>query len=570
MENENADSATPGRKRTRFACNPCREMKRKCNGESPCDTCRRYEYHCRFGTPPRTSLGGKRKAPEGQEEDEVVSSTFRPIAPARKAPRMPKLPWRNEARSMEANSGAIFLRRMASRLDPQSAPRLHTFAWNAFLGSRKNGFDPRVSTITQLLTLEGMQRLSLAYFKKVDPIYGFVDRLEIERIVERKWSGTVIDPMQEAVLCGIAALGRLFSHSPGTQLELDLAETAKYFLESAMFKGPTVTSVTAWVLRVVYLRITDNHHATWMASCMLIHMVESAGLHCEANHDSLQPTQPDVSSELRKRLTAVAQHLNIWTSFDFGKSRAILSNATVGMPSKRRGDQTAELMELLPFSAELDPQKSPGLHELEDAFEAVMDRKHTSPPSVLAQCNLALCLCRRMQSLDPAFATKLLDRIHVLCSKGIQAAQAILDDRSPWHHMANVPFQIICLLLAIDNPAFTTCLKDAMKCLSNVVLVYNTSATQEALGTASSLIMMHIRWKDKCTSDLRGIAEVLPRAHVEEAEEGIVPDGSDDMQWLDGLSQDLAFFPCFEADELSVTAVPSPVPPADAAASGSH
>lgn len=75
-----------------------------------------------------------------------------------------------------------------------------------------------------------------------------------------------------------------------------------------------------------------------------------------------------------------------------------------------------------------------------------------------------------------------------------------------------MPFQIVCLLLAVDNNASLSRLKDAMQCLSNVAQVYNTEATQEALKTASLLILLHKRWKEKCASALGEILELVSRA----------------------------------------------------------
>ncbi|KAK7757600.1 hypothetical protein SLS62_000615 [Diatrype stigma] len=489
-------------------------------------------------------------------------------------------------RSLEANSGATFLRRLALRLDPHSAPRLHTFAWNAFLGARKSGgyvpISPPPPPITRVLSLTTMQSLALVYFQKVDPTYGFIDRRDIERYIEHRWAGANADaaaePMRDAVLCGIAALGCLFSHVQPTKAELDLAESARLILERAISEIPTTTSITAWLLRVVYLRISDTHHTAWMASCMLMHMVEAAGLHREPSSSSscsdsiLLPSPPQgaVDQELRRRLVAVSQHLNMWTSFDMGRARVLLSNATVATPSRRPGDHTAELMELLPYSAELDPQKSPSGPELEAALLEVTARAHSTPPSVLAQCNLALCLCRRLQSMGGAsFAagggggsSRVLDPVLALCSRGVRAARDILDARAPWHHLANVPFQIVCLLLAIDSDSSTPCLKDAVSCLRDVARVYDTDAIQEALRMASSLIALHIRWKEKCTAALRDVLVTLPDIPSGGGGGGGGGNGptqalgiwSDNAQWLNGLSEDLSTLPCFDIDEFMVPA----------------
>ncbi|MBE3049542.1 Zn(II)2Cys6 transcription factor, partial [Candidatus Bathyarchaeota archaeon] len=49
-------SRQQGRKRSKLACEPCRELKRKCDGSSPCATCLRFEYDCTF-----QGVTGKRK-----------------------------------------------------------------------------------------------------------------------------------------------------------------------------------------------------------------------------------------------------------------------------------------------------------------------------------------------------------------------------------------------------------------------------------------------------------------------------------------------------------------------------
>ncbi|KAK7398587.1 multidrug resistance protein [Neonectria punicea] len=290
----------------------------------------------------------------------------------------------------------------------------------------------------------------------------------------------------------------------------------------------------------------------WMASCILMHMVEAAGLHCEPSSGSVLPAAEDIDSELRRRLVAVAQHLNIWMSFDMGRSRVALCNATVIMPSARPGDQTVELMELLPYSAALDPEKEPNISELESALSAVLNRVHTSPPSTMAQCNLALCLCRRLQSMNTSMTGTVLDQMLSLTSEGIQAAQAILDARAPWHHMANVPLQIVCVLLAIDASSTMSQLRDVMQCLSNVAAVYATDATQEALKTASLLIRLHQRWKEKCASDLGDILKPYPMVRLHDVKNDPSVEQLENVMWLDALTGDLSHLEYADLDQLLV------------------
>jgi hypothetical protein len=47
------DSTTPGghmRQRSRYACVPCRQRKRKCDGKYPCSTCTGYGYDCQYNS----------------------------------------------------------------------------------------------------------------------------------------------------------------------------------------------------------------------------------------------------------------------------------------------------------------------------------------------------------------------------------------------------------------------------------------------------------------------------------------------------------------------------------------
>lgn len=636
-----------GRKRARIACRTCRDLKRKCDGEQPCSNCVRYEYECVYPTAKQrarrvqSSSGSINTSPNtaaatGATSSAAAISTVSDLghnhhphhhnatalptpqrsisSPGVGAQQPPSATnhhhhqHHDQNRSLEANSGATFFRRLALRLDPKSAPRLHTFAWNAFLGARKAGHShpPIAAPVTAILSLAVFRQLASVYFQKVDPTYGFVDRREVEAMADNRWGtpastaaprlapAAATDPMQDAILCGIAAIGCLYSYVEAPRMEVDLVESARMLLEPTVSENPTVTSVTAWVLRVAYLRVADTPHTTWTASCILMHMVEAAGLHREpataTSYPSIaQPYPPPLPEsdgdgglpdpERRRRLTAVAQHLNIWTSFDLGRSRVSFCNATVKNPSFRPNDQTVELMDLLPYSAELDPQKSPGPAELEAALLAVMAGSHTTAPSVLCQCNLALCLCRRLlqttvtANTAPSFlfAGRLLERVLAMCAAGIRAARQILRDRSPWHHAANVPFQVVCLLLAIDNYATAPHLRDAIDCLRSVADVYSTGATQEALRTASSLVTLHVRWKERCAAALRDVLVAVPEPGLADdhgdgtydaanaaasaavnAGGGTLPDLTDDAQWLSSLSEDLSTLPFFDIDEFAV------------------
>jgi len=537
-----------GRKRSKLACEPCRELKRKCDGAQPCGACLRFEYDCTY-----QKAVGKRKRGASQPCEPAHSSvssqqdSWSPLNGRVTSAANPS----NNLRSVEANSGSAFLRRLALRLDPKNAPRMHTFAWNAFLGARQMTSAPVVQPVTDILSQGEMGRLASVYFSKIDPVYGFVDRQQVEELIVRRWTTSTVNKTEEAVLCGIASLGYLFSQVEPTRAELNLVESARATLERAMSDNPSATSITAWLFRAIYLRVAGTHHAAWMASCIVVHMLEAAGLHCEPTSESVLAIPAEqVDPETRRRLMAVAQHLNIWMSFDMGRSRVSLYNESMMVPAAREGDKTGELMELLPYSAELDPQKTPEAADLISALSAVMERTHTSPPSILAQCNLALCLCRRLQSTNVSFTGAMMDKILSLTAKGISAAQDILNARSPWHHMANVPFQIVCVLLAFDSLSSIAQLKDAMQCLSNVAAIYKTDATREALTTASLLILLHQRWKEKGASELDKLTKLFPVFASDAITDEPLSWRPEDTSWLDSIAGEFYNLDYSDIDQL--------------------
>jgi len=398
---------------------------------------------------------------------------------------------------------------MALGIDPANAPRLRLFAWNVFLGSRKSNHTPMSRSIIQIISWPEMEELASIYFAKVDPCYGFVDRQSLERRMRTHWSNSNTETGAfEAVICGVAALGLLFSRRNVIDAELDLVETAKRILEQSMSVHPSLDIVTAWVLRVAYMRMTAPAHASWMASCMLMHTLEAAGIHSTHVLDwsSAGELGQALTPEIRKRILGVAQHLNIWMSFDIGRSRVHLQTLDFDLPAPREGSYTTELLELLPHSENLNPDKSVDVLDLKNSLATIVERHHSAPPSVLAQCNLTLLLCRRLRTLNFHFQGSLLNQVLSVTARGIQAAQDLLDDCAPWHHVVNVPFQIICILLALDTPAAIAQLNDGIKTLSNIQLVYPTDAAKEALSTACLLIHLHRKRKE---ADLKTLSEIV-------------------------------------------------------------
>ncbi|ESZ90967.1 hypothetical protein SBOR_8646 [Sclerotinia borealis F-4128] len=531
------------RKRARIACEPCRDRKRKCDGNQPCDSCLRFEYDCRY-----KSCSGTPKKARFEEQ-------LSPLPIPAQAESMPPP-------SLEANSGATFARQLALKIDPQNAPRLHLFSWN--VGERPTSAvseKPGTLSMEDVLPLVIIEELSSFYFEKVDIVYGFIDRARfIQRWRVRQLVLNVKKPF-DAILFGVTALGSLFSNRKAPLLELQLVESARAILEEYAGDTPCIEIITGQLLRVVYLRMTASPHVAWMASCTLMHMIEAAGLHhpSTTDHSSTQPAE-DRTSELQWRLMGVAQHLNTWISFDLGRSRVVLQGGVPSvLPYLKQQDSTKEILSLLPMSEALDPSNQQNASNLESTFLQVLDSIHVQPSSVMAQCNLMLCIYRRLRALNWTVSPDLLDRALTLMVKGLRCAREMVLTSCPWHHMANVPFQIICTLLAIDNRCSLSKLGDAMKTLGEVSAAYNTSVMREAYKTARLLVLLYQKRKEDDAKLLGEIIQADPLPSLDltsnKTNDQALQDFGYGDPWLESLIADMPGREDIEA-QFSMSSIP--------------
>ncbi|KAJ5165332.1 uncharacterized protein N7500_007162 [Penicillium coprophilum] len=625
--------STP-RKRSRLACNSCQSRKRKCSGEQPCSTCAQTGAECQYSARKKrarshslyTSLLDER--PTNGWSNTAPKNINAAASPTVQTSAHRTSSSEGVTHSLQANSGAAFVRKLGLKIDPAHAPRLQLFAWN--VGERRTSptvssalpsipvTAPTPTTITKIISQEEMRRLAAIYFEKVDSCYTFLDRKMIFTRIAKRWeSSPPIDSAEQpydAVLCGVAAFGYLFSRREIIAMELRLIETARILLDKCILAAeiPSVDMVTGWVLRAAYLRMTASPHAAWMASCTLMHLIEAAGLHLETSDpeaagllQSLPETHGSQNGDLgsqgtsdpetRQRLFGMARHLNTWISFDLGRSRVILHGATALSPTKTpeshkpphhapiRGPR-ADLFHLLPLSENLDPTGSSpqDLPELETALTSVLDLLYSEPSLILVQCNLMLCIFRRLRALNPhgPLSSNLLERVLALASRGLRAARGMVASTCPWHQVANVPFQVVCSLLAIDNRAALALLADAMQTLREVLTAYDTSSMREAYSTAYLLIALHQRRKE---DDTRALAEVLrvnaaaapaddqtdrqiaqsvlsdqSQRHEQTAPDVSVTDA--EFSWLGDLMIDMPSLQNFDLDQFLMTDVPWPLP----------
>lgn len=545
------------RKRSRRACKPCRERKRKCDGNEPCTTCTDWGYDCLYEPPTaRPTIQRHLDAParahsqqqtphvhvDGQGQTTHTSKTSKTSHTATPVTQSPPSPFTSintiaapasaaqpptcehssrgaVAKRREANSGAAFVRKLGLKIDPTKAPKLSLFGWN--LGARQlTSPGPQrciaavpALSIAEITSHEHMRLLAHVYFELVDPCYGFIDREHFLQRLDACWTSPAAASSSnyDSVLAGVAALGCAFSQHHATITELSLVRAAQTSLDIThhLSGPPSMDLLTGWALRTIYLRITDSPHATWIASCTLMHLVEASGLHTES---PLVPTNAQQQhlchdAESVRRLVGVAHHLNAWTSFDLGLRRVLVDLPALPSAAWREGDFTAEVLGLLPVSISLDPNSGANHDtDLTATLGSVLAGRHTRPPSVMAQCNLVLCILRRIHAHNLDLSPSLGEQVLSLLRKGLDCARSLVRTHHPWHQVANVPFNMICVLLTMDTRASLALLPETMQTLSLVASLYDTETMREAYSTACLLVLLH---QQRRRDDINVLSEAL-------------------------------------------------------------
>lgn len=114
---------------------------------------------------------------------------------------------------------------------------------------------------------------------------------------------------------------------------------------------PTIDHVVRWLLRVLYLCFTSSPSATWLASCTLMHMIETAKLHRDAervpNGNSVPVSQEleTYTPQLRSQIYYTAHMFNTWISYDYGQARITPSDSSCAIPIGRMDSKEPHILE---------------------------------------------------------------------------------------------------------------------------------------------------------------------------------------------------------------------------------
>ena len=445
---------------------------------------------------------------------------------------------------MVANSGPLFMRQLLKKIDPSNAaPTTYLSAWNVGPRQSQVGEQPQVTaTIMNLLSLAQMTTLAHVYFEKIDPCYGFIDRQTLFREIENRWLLPPYAPHSyDAVLCGVAALGSYFSKVHGVPVEAQLVRLARSMLDAAsVSKAPDIEAVVAWVCHVIYLRFTATPSTAWIASCTGMHILEAAGINRSTHGDDTIMTEQAVCElpKMSRRAFGVAQHLNTWISYDVGLSRVNLQGPPIVQTLNDGSNYTDKLLQLLPASIDLDRIASEDEEFLRSTLLSIVIKTDLQPPLIMAQSNLLLCVLRQLSARNSLRnGDNMLDLALKFLQKALAAARQMVDDDTPWHHLANIPFQILCTLLAIDTPASLALVGDAMDTFQKVTEAYDTVTLNEAWNTARLILYLH---QQRRCNDAQILNDVLSRSiRIEDAAPSV---GSAETEWFNATDNEVSWF----------------------------
>ncbi|KIA75965.1 RDR1-like protein [Aspergillus ustus] len=577
---------TPQRRRTRLACHACKVRKRKCDGNEPCDSCSRYDYRCFYESQPRkkpvrrTARSPTTAASPAVPTSGAATGTGPTEALSQEIPPKKSIPSPGD-RYMEANSGVAFPHVLGLDLSTQKLQQ-QGLGWN--LGIRGN---PQRSekSIVWIMSRDEWRRFFDVFVEKIHPVYDLLDLQDMVAKAARRWEDPCATNVYDASLCGVAALGSLFSppqeqtvggNAMTEQQERHLVECARDILETtSTIANPTLADAEAWVLRTLYLRCNSTPHAAWVASCTTMHIVEAIGLHHQGEATpgagaaalwlGYPPTSvsagPDAAPRTR-RLFWIAKLLNTWISFEYGRSRVILQGETLcdytppnkptsPSTSKTVAGATNDLLHLFRISSPLDPSSPTPVDRttLESMLQQLSTYTFPSDAVTLSQTILAFTIYRRLRLLSsPAgISPTVLNEVLTLGRNGLQACTRCISTHCPWWHVTYVPFQFVCVVLAMDTREGLEVVRDALNVLRSAAQVFGGVKPARAYEAAERLVR---RFKRRKEGDMQVLGRALGLGDIQREEyagtdassgTGFVP-RHDTGGTCDGSQSDYAWF----------------------------
>ncbi|KKP07004.1 protein RDR1 [Trichoderma harzianum] len=414
------------RKRSRVACEPCRERKRKCVGGNPCETCVSWDYECHFDgqkekrhalekEPDRSKLDDERREQQSLDDAERDRDTV--------------------IRRVEANCSAAFVnccygfidrerffKRLKVRWQTPSEPEIFDAILTgvAALGSL---FSQRIATTIESQLIAKARSILDAHHLTEPPSLDLLTAWTLRTVYLRITDSPYATWIASSTLMHLIEVSELYSTLQSAMLQRD----------QHVGDDDDIRRRLVGVVR---------HLNVW------------------TSYDLGLPRVPYQEKDLPVH--------------------------DLRDPS----NYTAEILSLLPASVGLDPGKPTDGNNLISSLSELLKSSHTQPPSTMAQSNIVLCVLRRIYAQAVDLSPAMVDKVLALFRKALNCAQELVRDCSPWHQVVNVPFQIVCFLLVMDTRSSLSLLPDALDTLNLVASFYKTDTMKDTCNAARLLVRL--------------------------------------------------------------------------------
>ncbi|KAL9087529.1 MAG: hypothetical protein Q9165_006640 [Trypethelium subeluteriae] len=317
------------------------------------------------------------------------------------------------------------------------------------------GYDARSATTYKDYPRDTMndqldiESLSNVFFQKVNPVFDILDQSVFNKRLQDAWSLVDSDSSYVVVVCGVAALGSLFS--AGHPQESALVDHARIHLEqSSTAELPSVDHLAGWLLRVLFLRCTAAPYTSWLAICTTMHVAQATRLFRESKWppELFQATFEEQDTCRRQLWTAII--LASWISFEYGLTGPCVPDPKPRIPTTGSAN-FQQLIQIYQCSRLLEPEAAKDSNDLDATIQIVIDFVPLHNELALDRSFLLLCLLRRLRILNNSLPDSRANEILEAARTGLHACRVLALENQPWWHVASLPFQYLCSLLAIDT-----------------------------------------------------------------------------------------------------------------------
>lgn len=509
MTDQQQQQQQPGsiRQRSRKACAPCKKRKKKCNGDFPCKTCVEFEYECTYeDASPAEHLPSSSSAPLPARTNTAVvpakrtaSDAFSSDDTCRRGMLEP-----SKNRYYPTSSAIAFPRSVALAVQSSRAPRLHSFAYNLGIATEPRAPTPR-RRMADLISYEDALVYSKQYFSSVNSVFNVLDEESYHEEMKMVWDrGRNAEPVLEALACYVILLSSIFYYEL-TEYDALVAHSEELLrMENLQCKAnPDRMSLhRAWILRTIFYRCTSRPLQVCVSSSIALQQMEQAGLHREISRLGRSGVAAvelrEVDRENRRRLFWITWLLNRMVTLEISRSATFISGIDVDLPAPDSGPTLDAILAYRRVFPDGTHQHRDDYSECLLEIAALASRKAGKSLVLdLMHAELACALFRQLYDRGDQPDAATLEAFRTTVTVGLDAAAKLRTERTAWWMLANMPFQVLSIALAVGKPAVLELLPQAVAALQDLKSCCNTHMTREAFETAQALIDINIHAKER-------------------------------------------------------------------------